>query len=187
MTNIPTLYRALKCEAAMRNHLQGILWFRSLKYFREKEGTGRDPMEGIGSYVVDGITHQDVGDENPIFPAFILSFSERPLVDNFGSFVLKLTRPDELRNRIVCRFPERSRIEWHRVEYDKKEELESDPSPVEGWNRKHFAKPECFADEREWRLVVFLPSPLSILNDTLKVNVGNLQGVFQLMASERPC
>ena len=29
MTDIPTLYRALKCESAMRNHLQGMLdWIR---------------------------------------------------------------------------------------------------------------------------------------------------------------
>ena len=185
MTNIPTLYRTLKREAAMRNHLQGILWFRSLKFFREKEGMGRDPMEGIGSYMVDGMLHRDVGDENPIFPAFILSFSERPLVDKFGPFVLKVMSPDELRNRIVCRFPEGTCIDWHRVVYDKREELDSVPNPSENWNRKHSAKPARFADESEWRLVVFLPPPLRLLNDTLKAHVGNLQGVFQLMAPER--
>ncbi len=169
----------------MRNHLDGILWFRSLKYFREKEGSGRDPMEGIGSYRVGEILHHDVGDKNPIFPAFILSFSELPLKEKFGPIVLKVMHPDELRNRIVCRFPEGTSIDWRRVEYDKKEELESVPSPLEDWNRKHYAKPACYAYEREWRLVVFLPPPLRLLNDTLKAYVGNLQGVFQLMASER--
>ena len=143
-------------------------------------------MEGIGSYTVDEMLHHDVSDENPIFPAFILSFSELPLKEKFGHFVLKVTRPDELRNRIECRFPKGTSIEWRRVEYDKKEELESVQSPSEDWNRKHYAKPACFACEREWRLVVFLPPPLRLLNDTLKAHVGNLQGVFQLMAYEHP-
>lgn len=176
---IPTLYRSLKCELAVRNHLQGILWLRSLKFFREIERPGWDPMEGIGSYTVDGLLHGDVADDKPIFPGFILSFSELRLA-NFGSFVLELRHPEELRNRIVSRFPEGTSIEWHRVAYDKRPNLESAPPPSEDWKRKHFAKPKEFADEREWRLVVFLPPPFRLLNDTLKPHVGSLQGIFRL-------
>ena len=185
MTDIPTLYRALTCESAMENHLKGILWFRSLKHFRTAEEPGRDSLEGIGSYMSGGILHRDVSDENPIFPQFILCFSELPL-KRYGTVFLKVTRPKELRERLVCRFPERTRIEWHKVEYGKKEYLESVLNPLEEWNRKHYAKPARFADEREWRLVVTLPPPLRLLNDTLKPHVGNLHGVFHRMASERP-
>ena len=46
---------------------------------------------------------------------------------------------------------------------------------------EHCAKPASFACEREWRLVVFLPAPLRLLDDTLKPHVGNLQGVLRLM------
>ena len=178
--NIPTLYRTLKCEAAVRNHLVGRLWFQSLKHFRGVESSGRDPLEGVGSYTVRGMLHRDVSDENAIFPAFILCFSERPLREH-GDFVLKLRRPLALRDRVLSKFPDRSRVEWHQVEYGKKEVLDSVPGPSELWKRKHYTKPADFAHEREWRLVVFLPPPFRLLNDTIKPHVGNLQGVFEVV------
>ena len=184
MTNIPTLYRSLKSEAAVRNHLLGMLWFRSLKYFRGIEGPGRDPLEGVGSYTVHGMLHQDVSDENAIFPPFILCFSELPL-EEFGAFVFKVAWPDALRNRVLSKFPVGTQVEWHQVEYHKQEVLDSVLSSTEHWNRKHYTKPSNFAHEREWRLVVFLPAPLRLLNDTLKPHVGNLQGMFELIRSEQ--
>ena len=180
MTEVPTLYRGLDSETAMRNHLQGILWFRSLKYFRAIDGVGRDSMEGVGSYTVDGMMHRDVADEYPVFPAFIMSYSEVVLPE-YGKFVLRLSNPTGPRDRIRDRLPERSRVQWHRVRYDKMEDLDAVPDPSDDWTRKHYSKPECFAHEREWRLVIFLPPPLRLLNDTLKLHVGNLQGLLNLM------
>lgn len=182
---VPPLYRSLECPLAVNNHLQGILWLRLLKYFRELEGPGRDTMEGIGSFTVGRIVHVDVADERPIFPGFILCFSELPL-PKFGEFILELTQPEKLRERIAHRFPQGTSIEWSRVEYDKRPNLESVPTPSQGWDRKHFTKPEEFADEREWRLVVFLPPPLRLLNDTIKPHVGNLQGLFGLKKHDPP-
>ena len=183
MTDIPTLYRALKSEADVKSHLLGTLWFRSLKYFRTMEGPGQDRWEGVGSYTVRGLLHRDVSDENAIFPAFVLSFSELPLRE-YGDFVLKLRRPQALRDCVLREFPDESRVDWHRIRYGKKEVLDTVPRPSEDWKRKHYTKPARFAHEREWRLVIFLPEPLRLLNDTLKPHVGNLQGLFELMSSE---
>lgn len=184
MTNIPTLYRTVKCNAAVTNHLLGMLWLRSLKNFRGTEGPGRDPLEGVGSYTVDGLLHRDVSDENAIFPAFALCFSELP-VKKFGGFVLKVARPDALRDRVLSKCPDGTQVEWHRIEYGKQEILGSVPGPTEHWNRKHYTKPARFAHEREWRLVLFLPAPLRLLNDTLELHVGKLQGVFEVMRPVR--
>ncbi len=179
MTNVPVLYRALNCEAAVKCHLMGKLWFRSLKYFRGIEGPGRDPSEGVGSYRVQGVEHRDVSDESPIFPAFILCFSELKLA-KFGKFFLEVRHPNDLAERVKSQFPDRTEVKWHRVQYGKREVLDSVPSTAEHWDRKHYTKPACFAEEQEWRLVVFLPPPLRLLNDTLKLHVGNLQGILRL-------
>ena len=128
MMDIPTLYRVLDSETAMRNHLQGILWFRSLKYFRAIDGVGRDPMEGVGSYTVDGMLHRDVADEHAVFPAFIMSYSEVALPE-YGKFVLRLSNPPGLCDRIRDQLPERSRVVWHRVRYNKTEDLDTVPDP----------------------------------------------------------
>ena len=180
MVNIPILYRGLDSETAMRNHLQGMLWFRSLKHFRGIDRPGRDPTEGVGSYTVDGMLHRDVADEHPIFPAFIMSYSEVALPE-YGKFILRLSNPPGLCGGIRDRVPERSRVRWHRVIYDKTEDLDTVPGPSDDWARKHYSKPACFAHEREWRLAIFLPPPLRLLNDTLKLHVGNLHGFLDVM------
>ena len=135
-------------------------------------------MEGIGSYTIRGGRYEDISDDRPIFPAFILCFSEQPLPE-YGKFGLKLLNPHKLRERVMRRFPERTEVEWRKVTYDKTEYLDAVPNPYEEWHRKHYAKPVCFAHEREWRLLIFLPPPLRLLNDTLKPSVGNLQGLFR--------
>ena len=182
MTGTPTLCRAVKHEADAKNHYCGMLWFRPLKYFRKIEGPGRDSLEGVGTYTVQGILHRDVSDKNPIFPPFVLCFSEIPL-ERYGDFVLALRRPDALRDRVLSNFPSGTQAEWHRAAYHKRENLDVAPGPTEHWNRKHYAKPARFADEREWRLVVFLPAPFRLLDDTFKPHVGNLQGLLRLMPS----
>ena len=60
-------------------------------------------------------------------------------------------------------------------------QLDTNPSPTEDWNRTHYSKPKKFADDKEWRLVIFLP--MRLLNDTLKVHVGDLLDVFDLIRS----
>ena len=71
-------------------------------------------MEGVGSNTVRGMLDRDVSDENAVFPAFVLSFGELPLRE-YGDFVLKLERPDALRQRVLCKFPEGTRVDWHQV------------------------------------------------------------------------
>jgi len=164
----------------MRNHLQGILWFRSLKYFRSVDGPGRDLMEGVGSYVVDGMLHRDVADENFVFPPFIMSYSEVTLPE-YGKFVLKLSIPGKLCDQVRDQLPKGSKVRWHKVRYDKTENLDTVPGPSDDWRRKHYSKPKCFAHEREWRLVIFLPPPLRLLNYTLKLHVGRLRGLLKLI------
>ena len=184
MTPLPRiLYRTVSSEEVRKKHLRGILWFGSLKYFRTKEGTGRDDMEGIGSYTVDGKQHKDVSDKTAIFPCFILCFSEQPLLE-YGNFVLELSNPHELRRRVKRSFPDKTCVEWHKVTYDKTEHLDAVANPSEDWNRKHYSKPACFAHEKEWRLVIFLPPPLRLLNNTLKLCVGNLQSLFKYVLND---
>lgn len=173
------LYRTVNKYDAVENHLLGILWFRSLRHFRTVEGAGTDELEGIGSYIIDGRRHNDVSDERPIFPSFILSFSEQPMPKH-GEFVMKFLDPHQLLKRVMCRVPKGTKVEWHKVTYDKTEHLEAVPNPSEDWCRKHYAKPPSFAHEMEWRLIIFLPPPLRLLNDTLKLCVGNLEGFFRL-------
>lgn len=179
MRDIPILYRCLKDEAAVTNHLKGYLWFRSPNYFRSIEGQGKDSLEGIGSYIFNGSVYNDIGDERPIQPAFLISFSEIVLHD-YGRYVLKLENPNELYERVKGRLPKGSKVYWRKIKYDKTEELDSEPGPSEGWSRKHFSKPSKFESEKEWRLVMFLPMPLRLLNNTLKVSVGKLIGVLSL-------
>ena len=109
MIDVPTLYRSVECQQAVTNHLLGILWFQSLAHFRAIERPGRDSMEGIGSYTVAGRRHNDVADEHPVFPAFIMSFSEMPL-PAYGKYVLKLSNPDELCKQVAERLPDQSRV-----------------------------------------------------------------------------
>ncbi len=175
MTSLPQiLHRTVDSEEARRNHLLGILWFRSLKRFRMQEGAGRDEMEGLGSYTVRGEQHGDIADDKPIFPAFIQCFSEKPL-PKYGNFGLKLLDPCALRKRVECRFPKGTTVEWLKVTYDKTEHLDAVPNPYEERHRKHYGKPACFAREREWRLVIFLSPPLRLLNDTLKPCVATFR------------
>lgn len=179
MRDFPVLYRCLADEVAVTNHLKGYLWFRSPKFFRSIEGRGNDPLEGIGSYILGGSVYKDIGDDRPIQPAFLISFSEI-ILPEYGKYVLKLENPNDLSERVKSRLPKGSNVYWRKIKYDKVEELYSEPSPTEGWNRKFFSKPSEFESEKEWRLVVFLPMPLRLLNDTLEPCVGNLQGIFRL-------
>lgn len=179
MRDIPILYRCLSDETAVNNHLKGYLWFRSPKYFRSIEGRGKDSLEGIGSYIFDGSAYRDIGDERPIQPAFLISFSETMLPD-YGRHVLRLDNPNDLSEQVTDRLPKGSKVCWRKIKYDKTIVLDSEPSPSEGWDRKYFSKPPKFESEKEWRLVMFLPMPLRLLNNTLVIGVGNLIGVLSV-------
>ena len=177
----PTLFRVVKDYPAAENHLTGKLWFRSLPYFRGIEGVGADSLEGIGTYELpDGRICRDLGDETP--GAFILSFGEQAeSLKKFGEFCLKVSNPLELKRRVEERLCPGSRVEWGKVQYNKVMQLETNPSSTEDWNRTYCSKPEKFAVEQEWRLVIFLPLPMRLFNDTLKLHVGDLQDVFHLV------
>ena len=176
--NIPVLYRAADGERAMREHLLGHLWFRSLEYFRKVEGASRDELEGFVARTLGPQGGQEEYPDLITFPAFIMCFSKQPL-PKYGNFGLKLESPHDLAEQVRRRCPERTEVEWCKVIYDKTEHLGAIPNPGEEWRRKHYSKPPHFADEKEWRLIIFLPPPLWLLNDTLKLNVGNLQGLFR--------
>lgn len=199
----PTLFRAVKDYHAVENHLAGTLWFRSLPYFRniksryrllgcpfltwfqslpyfrKIKGVRADPLEGIGSYESpDEKICRDLGDENP--GAFILSFGEQAeSLQKFGEYCLEVRHPLELKRRVEDRLCPGSRVEWGKVQYNKVMQLEADPSPAEDRIRTYYSKPEKFADEQEWRLVIFLP--MRLLNETLELHVGRLLDVFDLV------
>lgn len=182
----PTLFRVVKDYPAVENHLTGKLWFQSLPYFRKIEDKGKDVSEGIGSYALpNGRICRDVNDKTPT--AFILSFGEQAeSLKQFGECCLKVSNPLELKRRVECRLCPGSRVEWRKMKYDKVMDrdnkvmrLETNPSPTESWDLMYYSKPETFAQEKEWRLLIFLP--MRLLNDTLKLHVGDLPDVFRLV------
>ena len=182
----PTLFRFVEGNQAMENHLTGKLWFRSLPSLRNIEGKGKDASEGIGSYALpDGRTCRDVNDDNPT--AFILSFGEQAeSLKKFGEYCLEIRNPLELKRRVEDRLCPGSRVEWRKIQYDKvmyKDnkvmQLQTNPGPTESWDLMYYSKPETFAQEKEWRLLIFLP--MRLLNDTLELHVGDLPDVFRLV------
>ncbi len=182
----PTLFRAVKDYPAVENHLTGKLWFQSLPSLRNSEGIGKDASEGIGSYALpDGRTCRDVNDDNPT--AFILSFGEQAeSVKKFGEYCLEVRNPLELKRRVEDRLCPGSQVEWRKIQYDKvmnKDnkvmQLETNPGPTESWDLMYYSKPKTFAQEKEWRLLIFLP--MRLLNATLELQVGNLPDVFRLI------
>ena len=179
--SLPTLFRTVQENQAMENHLSGILWFRSPSYFRNIEGIGADPLEGIASYTSSsGITVQDVGDDAPVQPTFILSFSEIPL-PQYGEYVLQVQNPLELKKRVECQLPQGiSEVEWAKIRYDKKIRVETRLGPSEDWIRKHYSKPKEYENEREWRLIIRFRHSFPILNKTLKLSFTDLDGLFSL-------
>ncbi len=187
MTELPaTLFRTTNSREALYNHLKGILWFRSPRYFREPgEDLSADPSEGIGSYKLpNGQICHDLDDDSdvPIIPFFMLSFSEIPLT-KFGKYIFEISGLTELEKRVenICSIVKGSHISFQKIEYGKVEQLETDPGPSESWNRKYFSKPREFAGEKEWRLAINFPSQFRIGNNTLELHVRNLQGILNLM------
>lgn len=181
MDNTPKfLYRTVDSQKVIHNHLRGDLWFRAPSYFRRKNGLRADQLEGIGTYKSGGQTYRDVTDERPIQPTFFLSTSEIPM-EKFGRYIFKI-HTQKLKEQVKERFvvPE-STIRWKRIEYGKSVECDTPLGVGEDWNRKHYSKPLEFADEKEWRLVIRLPTTLRILNHTLKLNVGDLHGCLDLL------
>ena len=184
MTSLPkTLYRRVNGGKALKNHLDGTLWFRSPRYFHQIEGPQDDPTEGVGSYNAKGVEYIDVSDNVAIQPEFLLSFSETiQATEKFRSkcepsYILELEDPVGLENFIreelingTC--PSAVIVEWRKVKYDRGEYMNRELSPSEEFTRKHFSKPEQFADEQEWRLVITF-TRLSLQNETIKLRLSN--------------
>ena len=178
------LYRSVKKEdQALENHLQGKLWFRSPRCFREMEGSGNDELEGRGGYELKSTVWSDLDDDAQILSMFALSFSETPgACRKFGNgspLYLVVREPEKLAEVVRQALPERiTEVGWQKMEYTKTMSLESHPKPVEDWNRKFFSKPVRFAEEQEWRLCIYFCERFPILNETLKLGFGNLRGVL---------
>ena len=180
----PTLFRFVKEKQALDNHFAGKLWFRSPLYFRKIEGNGKDVSEGIGSYALpDGRICRDVNDDNPT--VFILSFGEQAeSLKGFGEYCLEVRNPLELKRRVESRLCPGSQVKWKKIKYDKVMDqennviqLETDPSPREDRDLMYCSKPETFAEEKEWRLLISLP--MRLLNHKLKLHVGDLKDVLE--------
>ncbi len=193
MVESPTLYRSVD-SLTFNNYARGIVWFRSPRYFRklakenkkaDSQDVRADSLEGKGSYRVgDGPCVHDVSDDDgsAVHPAFLPSFSEVPLLEKYGAYVLKFARPLELREHIeqeLLRGTDIIKVELRKIEYSKTEQLEAHPSPTEDWNRKYFSKPEKFAREKEWRLLILFRHSFPILNDTLKLRLSDLRRFYQ--------
>ncbi len=178
------LYRSVRGDEAIKNHILGRLWFRSPRYLRNIENFGADELEGIGSFNLNGTLHHDVGDSIPIQSAFLMSFSmEADATKNFGEHCFVVDDPQILKTRVIDALPPCiTDVSWHQVQYTKTMSLVSEPDPSEDWYRKYFCKPQQFFDEKEWRLFISFNYSFRILNDTLKVHVNNLQGIFRTAA-----
>ena len=172
------LYRSINDTGenqALQNHLEGILWFRAPLYFHETEGVGKDPTEGIGSYEYKNILYADVSDTRPIVSMFMLSFSEtREASERFGNYHLILIDPEGLAAYLREALSScNTRVQWEKVRYTKTMNLDSQPDPVAGWDRKYFCKPEGYAIDREWRLCLWFHERVRMLNHTLELGVGS--------------
>lgn len=182
MTSLPqTLYRRVSGEEAVKNHFKGILWFRSPFYFRRVEGPQNDPMEGIGSYDFQGRHTHSITDDKPFTSVHLLSFAESiQATDSFRStdarsYLLELQDPTKLETLIRKALSPEWTVEWEKVSYDKVMEVKHEPSPSEGYCRQYFCKPEKYANEREWRLVITSKRPDRIIfNETLKFHISEL-------------
>jgi len=183
----PTLFRAVKDELAARNHFAGVLWFRAPAYFRTIEGPTADSLEGIGMFrLPEGPVNQDITDKVPIQPAFMLCFSaEKNAVKKFGGHCLEVQNPMAFKRRIEAVLPDGgvTSVSWRKVEYGKTLDVKVDPGAASGWARKYWCKPEKYAGEKEWRLLVQFCHSLPVLNKTLKLRTGRPTGnLFQLVS-----
>ena len=176
--NIPVLYRSIDSDAAMKAHYLGRLWFRSLEHFRKVEGASRDELEGLIAYTLGEGEYPNF----KTYPAFIMCYSKQPL-PKYGTYTLEIEDPRSLAEHIRLYCPKGTKVEWQKVTYDKTEHVDGRLPVREEWHRMHYAKPPCFADEKEWRLLIRLPPPFWLFNDTLKLRVGRLG--FPLLKAHR--
>ena len=188
MVEPPTLFRAVKDEPAARNHFDGVLWFRAHAYFHTIEGWAADSLEGRGTFrLPGGQVNQDITDDVPIQPAFVLCFSaEKNAAKKFGGHCLEVQNPMELKKRVEAALPDGgvTSVSWRKVEYGKTLDVKVDPG-AGGWARKYWCKPDEFAGDKEWRLLVQFCHSLRILNKTLKLHAGRPTGrLFRLVSSD---
>ena len=176
----PPLYRSVNGRCAFDNHIEGNLWFRSHAWFRKQDWG--DKLEGIGSYVLpNGILVRDVGDEHPVQPAYLMSFSEdSKSARQYGDHHLMLIDPDGFRETIVKElpsFPGFVKVSWIAMEYCKTMIVDQDMG-AESVRRKLRCKPAEYSHEKEWRLQIQLMHSFRIMNDTLKFRWRSIEGHF---------
>lgn len=144
-------------------------------------------MEGVGTYVRRGLRHNDVDDSGQIHSTIFLSFSstaEATRKFNTDHYFV-LNSPDRLLEQVRQGLPPCiTEVSWKQIEYTKTMHVTEDLSPSDDWNRKFFCKPESYSDEKEWRLFIRFRHSFRILNETLKIHVGNLQSTLRLMEYE---
>ncbi|MCY4611531.1 MAG: hypothetical protein OXC38_07540 [Gammaproteobacteria bacterium] len=165
------------------SYAKGIFLFRSPRFFRKIKGEGRDDMEEIGSYETDGILHRDVGDDRPIQPAFMMSFStDVEATRKFGEYYYVLRDLSEFEKCLREALPSCiTSIEWGEVEYTKTMKIDSPLiNPSDDWHRKYFCKPERFSDEKEWRLIFWFLHTFRPLNETMEMKIPALYNLLNL-------
>lgn len=189
----PVLFRTI-CKKDLCNHLEGRLWFHSPAYYRTIENPRRqDGLEGVGSWREGGMMYNDISDPKRgrhLNPAYILCFSEARAAPRMRSAqprsdtqVVQLTNPEELRKRIQQRVLSDCcviDVEWHKVLYDKTMDVSDTPEPQENRGRKYWHKPKEFAEEKEWRLIIFFQrNSMPIANDRLELHLGPCRDLFR--------
>ena len=194
------LFRAISADSGkeldeiFNNHRKGQLWFHSPAHYRTIEDSRRrDELEGVGSYRQDGKEYGDVSDSKPgrrINPTYILCFStdETAASARFAGprthrRTIQLADPAGLRNRILEKVLPCCKVitaEWRKVIYDKTKDISESPDPAAGWARKFWHKPEEFAAEEEWRLIITFRHSMPIINDRLELNLGDCHDLFPL-------
>ena len=199
------LFRAISAgsekelDEIYNSHYDGRLWFHAPAHYQDIEDPQRqDELDGRGSYHLNGIEVCDVSDPKRgwhVCPTYILCFSADEAAASAcftgpgpSMEVIQLANPEELRNRILkrvlpdCKVIE---VEWHKVVYDKTEDVPEDLNPAVGWARKFWHKPNEFAAQKEWRLIVRFRHGMPIANDRLELNLGYCGNLFRPLKCKR--
>ncbi|MBT3767216.1 MAG: hypothetical protein HOH80_15270 [Rhodospirillaceae bacterium] len=176
-------YRHLNNWNATVAHLEGKLWLHSFQHFQNIEDEGRrDVQEGRASGAIrEGMNVVVANDEFPTQAVYILCFSERENIPHFGEYVIALKDKDALLGKIKDALPAHTGLIWQKVRYTNQMGYDREPGAREIMERAGWTKAIRFCVENEWRLIVYLPAGIKITNERLELDVGDLEGIFDIV------
>jgi len=182
----PFLFRFVDNEKALSNSTSGKLWLRPFSHFASHEDLERrDDREGIASGQIEGGNWIEwVNENNMISPQYILSFTECDSAPrNWGEYRLKLVDRCGFIDEIKAAMPGCVVI-FGNIKYSDETVYATMPTGIAMWERASLNKRKCYCQEREWRLILLL-NGLKIINNLLKIDVGNLIGILDYCPSVR--